>query len=193
MYHINDDQRSIRSGEMIYAGLANLMREKDFVDITVTNLVEAAKVGRTTFYRNFDEIEDVLWMRCDQVVREFISYLQEYRQKHQDEPRTTILKPVLRYFYLHSELIELLMKAKRIHIFEAAMRCQFEPYKSMFGAFYGIEEEYVDYVMAMRIGGITNILTHWIETGRTQAPDELANKLGAIVSNMVALEQLLYA
>lgn len=191
MYHIKDDQRSIRSSEMIYTGLVELMREKDFAAITVTDLVDAAGVGRTTFYRNFDEIEDVLRMRCDQVVGGLINYLQGYRQKHQDESRTTILKPVLRYFYLHSELIELLMKAKRIHIFEEAFLRRFEPFKSMIGTFYGVEEDYVDYVLAIRTGGVTRILTHWIETGKKQAPDELAEKLGAIISNMVALEQLL--
>lgn len=191
MYHIKDDQRSIRSSEMIYRGLVTLMGEKVFATITVSDLVDVAKVGRTTFYRNFDEIEDVLRMRCDQVVEGLLSYLQAYRQKHIDESPTTILKPVLRYFYLHSKLVELLMKAKRIYIFEEAMLNRFEPFKSMFGAFYGVEDDYVDYVMAVRISGVTNILIHWIETGKKQAPDELAEKLGAIFSNMVALEQLL--
>jgi AcrR family transcriptional regulator len=190
MYHIKNDQRSIRSAEMIYTGLSELMRGKEFAAITVTDLVDVAEVGRTTFYRNFDEIEDVLRMRCDQVVEGLLDYLQSYRKKHQDESRT-LLKPVLRYFYLHSELVELLMKAKRIHIFEEAFHSRFEPFKSMFGAFYGVEEDYVDYVLAMRIGGITSILVHWIETGKKQAPDELTDKLGAITSNMVALEQLL--
>lgn len=191
MYHIKDDQRSIRSGEMIYEGLVALMGEKDFATITVSDLVDAAKVGRTTFYRNFDEIEDVLRMRSDQVIEGFLGYLQTYRQQHIDESPTTILKPVLRYFYLHSELVELLMKAKRIYIFEEAMLNRFEPFKSIVGAFYGVEENYVDYVMAVRIGGVTNILIHWIETGKKQSPDELADKLGAIFGNMVALEQLL--
>jgi AcrR family transcriptional regulator len=191
MYHIKDDQRSIRSGEMIYEGLVKLMREKEFAAITVTDLIDAANVGRTTFYRNFDELEDVLWMRCDQVASGLVEYLRAYRQGQQAESRSTILKPVLRYFYLHSELIELLMKARRIHIFEEAMLSRFRPFKAVIGAFYGLEGDYVDYVVALRIGGITNILTHWIETGKKQAPDELADRLGVIVSNMGALEQLL--
>ncbi|MCA9913740.1 MAG: hypothetical protein KC496_10345, partial [Anaerolineae bacterium] len=98
-------------------------------------------------YRNFDEIDDVLRMRCDQVIEGLLGYLQTYRQEHPEEPRTTILKPFLRYFYLHSEFLELLMKAKRIHIFEDALINRFEPFKPMFSAFYGIEEDYVDYVM----------------------------------------------
>jgi len=191
MYHIKDDQRSIRSSVMIYEGLVKLMREKEFAAINVTDLIDAANVGRTTFYRNFDEIEDVLWMRCDQVVSGLVEYLRAYRQQEQAESRAAILKPILRYFYLHSELIELLMKAKRIHIFEEAMLTRFKPFKAIIGTFYGLEGDYVDYVMALRIGGITNILTHWIEKGKKQAPDELADRLGIIVSNISALEQLL--
>jgi AcrR family transcriptional regulator len=192
MYHIKDDQRSIRSGEMIYEGLAKMMREKEFATITVTDLINAASVGRTTFYRNFDEIEDVLRMRCDQVVSGLVEYLRAYLQQQQEAgPRAAILKPILRYFYLHSELIELLIKAKRIHIFEEAMLSRFKPFKDLIGAYYRLEGDYVDYVMVLRIGGITNILTHWIETGKKLAPDELAERLGVIVSNMGALEQLL--
>ncbi|NDJ75787.1 MAG: TetR/AcrR family transcriptional regulator [Chloroflexi bacterium] len=191
MYHIKDDQRSRRSSEMIYSGLAKLMREKDFAAITVKELVEAAQVGRTTFYRNFDEIVDVLHMRCDQVFEGLVRYIQEYRQTHTHDSGTQLLKPVLRYFYLHSELLELLMKAKRGDIAQESFRRLVAPFKPMFRMVYGVEEAYVDYILAIRIGAITSILTHWIETGKQQAPDELADKLSAMIENTVTLDQWL--
>lgn len=191
MYHIKNDQRSIRSSAMIYEGLATLMREKDFSAITVKDLVEAAQVGRTTFYRNFDEIEDVLRMRCDQVFEGLVSYLQDYLQKHTHESRTTLLKPVLRYFYLHSEIIELLMLAKRIEIVQESFRRLMEPFKSAFRTFFGVEEDYVEYIFAIRIGAIMNILIHWIDTGKQQAPDELADNLSTMIGNMATLDRML--
>jgi hypothetical protein len=63
--------------------------------------------------------------------------------------------------------------------------------RAVIGAFYGLEGDYVDYIVALRIGGTTNVLTHWIETGKKRAPDELAERLRVIVSNIGALEQLL--
>ena len=87
---------------MLYEGLARLMREGDFAGITVTDLVESAKVGRTTFYRNFDSIEDILRLRCDQVIDGMVAYLQDYRRTQPDEQLTSLLRPALRYFYLHS-------------------------------------------------------------------------------------------
>jgi AcrR family transcriptional regulator len=167
---------------MLYDGLVMLMRENDFAAITVTNLVEAAKVGRTTFYRNFDEIEDILHMRNDQVVEGLVGYLKEYRQQHAIDTGIALLKPVLRYFYLHSEIIELLILANRIYIFQQSFRRLSEPFKSMLSSFYGVEIEYVEYLIAMRTGAITSILTHWIRTGKRLAPDELADKLGGMIA-----------
>jgi AcrR family transcriptional regulator len=85
MYHIKNDQRAIRSTQMLYDGLARLIREKPFNTITVTDPVESAQVGRTTFYRNFDEIEDILRMSCDQTIDELITYVMGYPQQNPNE------------------------------------------------------------------------------------------------------------
>lgn len=190
MYHIKADRRSLRSCKMIYDGLAALMQNKPFDSITVTDLVEKAKVGRTTFYRYFDQIEDVLRMRCDQVAAELIDYLVENRPA--DMPvRTAILESILRYFHLHSEVIELLMKANRVYIFEEALYRYFVSFKTSFSEFYGVEDEYVDYIMLARIGSLANVLTHWVATGKQQAPDALAHRLRVVLSDMIALEHWL--
>ncbi len=191
MYHIKNDQRSIRSCEMLYEGLAELMREQPFNSIKVKDLVEVAKVGRTTFYRNFDEIEDILRLRSDQIFEGLIAYFGAYIQINGHESPTALLKPLLRYFYLNSEIIELLMIANRLDIAQASFRRVLEPFTSLREKIYGAEAEYVDYVLTIRIGMAVNILVHWIETGKKQAPDELADKLVAMIENMVTLEQLL--
>jgi AcrR family transcriptional regulator len=183
MYHIKDDQRSIHSSEMLYEGLAKLIRETDFASITVTDLVGTANVGRTTFYRNFDEIEDVLRLRCDQVFEGLVSYLQEYRKQPTHEGSRELIKPILRYFYLNSEIIELLILAKRNSIFQEAFRKLLDRYKFMYGAFYDVSDDYVEYIVALQTGFITNVLTHWIKTGKKQAPDDLADNLTTIIKS----------
>lgn len=40
--------------------LINIMSEKDFTDITVTDLTNKANVGRASFYRNYKSTSDVL-------------------------------------------------------------------------------------------------------------------------------------
>ena len=66
MYHISNDKRAYQSSEMIYEALKHLMAKALFSDINVTDLVQEAKIGRSTFYRLFDAIEDVLHYKADE-------------------------------------------------------------------------------------------------------------------------------
>lgn len=191
MYHIKDDQRSIQSAQMLYEGLARLMREKKFSSISVTDLVEAAQVGRATFYRNFDEIEDILRLRSDQAFENMIQYIIKYVQEHGNESRVMLLKPVLRYFGMHSGIIELLMQADRLDIAMASFRRAVRPYRERALSYLGIGETLIEYNVTIRIGIISNILVQWIETGKQESPDELADTLSAMIKHMVTLDQLL--
>lgn len=191
MYRNTVDRRSIRSSRMIYEALVELMREKSFAEITVTDVVTRANVGRTTFYRHFAVVEDVLRMRCEEVVQGLTDYLQAYQRNHRGESVTRVLGPVLRYFYLHSEVIELLMTARRIHILEDVLYRHFLQYQSVFHTYFGVAEDYLPYIMLARIGSLTKILTHWIATGKREPPDALADNLGVILSDIVALDHWL--
>ena len=191
MYHIKNDQRSIRSAEMLYDGLAILIQEMPFTTIKVKDLVEASHVGRTTFYRNFDEIEDILRLRSDKVFEDMIQYLIAYVQKYGNESGVMLLKPVLRYFYLHSEIIELLIQANRVDIAMASLHRAVAPYTARALTYLGIDEAYIEYNVTIRIGIVTNILVQWIETGKREPPDELADTLSEMMKNMVTLDQLL--
>ena len=191
MYHIKNDQRAIRSSRMLYDALVQLMRKRPYDTITVTQLVETAKLGRTTFYRNFDEIEDILRMRCDQVFDELIAYVVAYRQEDRSEEVGTLLKPMLRYFYLHSDIIDLLLKAKRIDIFQDSFRERSQGLQAIAAEQKQIPEEYMAYGAEIRISIMLAIVTHWVKTGKRQAPDELADTLKMMINDRFRLGHLL--
>lgn len=60
MYHVSPDKRSYESSGMIYDALVELMKEKEYSKIKINELCERAKLGRVTFYRHYDAIDDVL-------------------------------------------------------------------------------------------------------------------------------------
>jgi AcrR family transcriptional regulator len=191
MYRIKNDQRTIHSAELLYDGLVKLMRTMPLADIKITDLVEVSDVGRTTFYRHFDEIEDILQWRSDQTYDDMIQYVIAYVQKHGNAARAMLLKPVLQYFYFHSEIIELLIQAKRVDIAMASLSRAVMPYIAPALTFIANDESYFDYDLTIRIGIITNILVKWISTHKRQPPDELADTLSSRIKNMVTLDQLL--
>ncbi len=191
MYHTKNDPRAIRSADLLYNGLAKLMQQRPFDTISVTDLVQAAHVGRTTFYRNFDTIEDVLRLRSDQVFDEMIQRIIVYVEAHGNESGSMLLKPVLRYFYSNSEIVELLMQADRLDIALASFHRAVTPFKARAMSFIGVDEAYIEYAITIRTGIVTNIVVQWIETGKQQTPDELADTLSDMIKNMVTLDQLL--
>lgn len=71
MYHISDDKCSYESSAMIYDALVTLMDEKEYSKIKINELCERAKLGRVTFYRHYDTIDDVLRKKLDDHLLDF--------------------------------------------------------------------------------------------------------------------------
>ena len=65
MYHIKEDKRAQASVELICDGLKRCLKEKSFESVTISDIQRVSGVSRSTFYRNFDRIEDVLALMCD--------------------------------------------------------------------------------------------------------------------------------
>ena len=65
MYHIKNDKRAYASVELICSSLLELLETTPFEQITISDIQRMSTVSRSTFYRNFDRIEDVLMLLCD--------------------------------------------------------------------------------------------------------------------------------
>jgi len=70
MYHKQANKTAIQSQHTIADALFSLMQRKAFQQITVTEICDEAAIGRKTFYRNFEQREDVidfgLDLRCEE-------------------------------------------------------------------------------------------------------------------------------
>ena len=53
----------------------DLLEEKPYMDITVTDIVKKADVARVTYYRNFDSISDIIESITDHMADEFVTEL----------------------------------------------------------------------------------------------------------------------
>ncbi|HPW53699.1 MAG TPA: TetR/AcrR family transcriptional regulator [Erysipelotrichaceae bacterium] len=67
MHHIKNNLKSFRSAELISAALFELLKEKTYEKITITDIYRKSFVSRATFYRLFDNIDDVLYYEVDKV------------------------------------------------------------------------------------------------------------------------------
>lgn len=179
MYQKKRDKRSIQSSEWIYDALKELMYVKDYSKITVTDIVNKANIGRTTFYRHFETIDDVLKMKCYEKFQEFRQYCIDY-YKLNDVNDNSFLKPFLRYWYNNSEIIELLIKANRESIIKESLTKEVK----FFIEASSVSENQVigshlNYFIEMRVSNSISILTEWIRNDKNIQPDELADIITA--------------
>lgn len=56
----------------IINAVIQLMTKKSYMDITVTDIINTARVARASFYRNFNSINDVIDAIVDELSEEFI-------------------------------------------------------------------------------------------------------------------------
>lgn len=61
------DRRVLRTRTALYEALLRLIREKDYDAISVENILDAANVGRSTFYAHFSSKDDLLARSLDRL------------------------------------------------------------------------------------------------------------------------------
>ncbi|MCH3967878.1 MAG: TetR/AcrR family transcriptional regulator [Atopobiaceae bacterium] len=179
MYHISHDKRSERSAETIYEGLLRCLEEKPFDRITVSDLQRASGVARTTFYRCFDDVSDVLTWRCDACFAEVLG--QCGPEGFADE--LGLVRRYFEYWMRHSDILELLVRIDRQDIIYACHMRAADALQERYGSVPGLPDGEGDYFMALRTGLTISILTTWLRRGRTESPDEVAD----IVKGQVAM------
>ena len=179
MYHIKQDKRSKQSAAFIFNSLSALLDEKSYEDIKVTEVIEKAQISRGTFYRNFDSLDDVLRYECDQKFISLKKYVYEYHKTKSNNSSyhpLELLTPFLRFWYLDSTIIELLIKVHRQEIL-------MDNISTILIDNLRIESSKINndplfsYWIKLRTSIISGILENWITENKNIAPDELSKKI----------------
>lgn len=175
MYHIKNDKRSIQSSKWIYSALEALMQEKEYSEITVTDIVNKANLGRTTFYRNFDTIDDILKMKLDEKFEGLTQYLRDNYKPMISGNNTVFLKPFLKYWYVNSHIIELLIQANKTELIYSSLKTLINNYKSFIIKPNNNSFANINFIIELKATIMVNILQEWIKTNMSITPDELSD------------------
>ncbi len=167
MYHIKNDKRCIRSAESIMHALEQLMGRKAFMDITVTDIQKTAGIGRSTFYRLFDTIDDVVTYMVD---REFEEIVCGYNSMNMYDFTVSCLRGVIE---LGDVLINIL-SSERAGLITGSLRDNLRR-----AAEEGGEPDAtgLQYRFAVFASACMSVIRVWDENGRKETVEELAGYL----------------
>lgn len=167
MYHIKNDKRCIKSAARIGEALRELLTEKPLSEITVTDIQKRSGTGRSTFYRLFDNTDDVLLYLVE---GEFFDMVNDYREMDW----TDFTEHLIRSIMSESRVILNVTSSGKMHVISRALRndltqvAEADSYKF---------DNLSRYMIAVFIGGCISLVTTWDETGREESVDELARMM----------------
>lgn len=164
--------------EAIEIALMRLLQKKDINKITVTELTDVAGVGRSSFYRNFESVEDVAVSYINRIYREYF----EEKPVNPNSYKKSAFLPFLkeRYIFIeqHKDIFEVLYKNGILY--SALMKMNSEIKKQFLIA--DITES--RYFSAMIMSFSAGVIGEWVSGGMKESPEELSEITKRCLSGM---------
>lgn len=163
--------QSSRSKKELANALLQLMNQKSFSKITITEIAEHALLDRRTFYRHFQSKAAIITYYCDELCLLYVKRLEE-------EPSIDTGKIVALYFsfwYDHQLFIQSLIKNKlQFYILKMFDRYLLRIRSLYSGKTISFESSVLQtYALAFNVGGLFNALIVWAENDFKETPKEM--------------------
>ncbi|CAI2689155.1 TetR/AcrR family transcriptional regulator [Apilactobacillus apinorum] len=183
---VKQDRRTIQTKAQITDALIQLIHEKGFNNLNVTDLTRAAGIGRGTFYIHYldkfdllNKIEAQLMDEIQQVLNNVIPEELSVHSNADSEVPSELLIKTLDYFYQNSKLLSALLSPDG------------DPYlidkiKEMFRnlikeSFHASSDDIEfnpniprDYIMEIILDRLMSIVVYWMSKEDLESPEEIA-------------------
>ena len=153
--------------EALAIALLQLMKNKELSEISISEIVKVAGVGRSSFYRNFDSKEQLL---CSYIIDLYREYFKErnvpLRISSPDEVEA-FLTPRFHFIKEHRDIFRALYKNGMLYYFFEKLEDE------LILLLCGQAEETSSYYRAMFSGSCAGIIRHWIEKDFADSVEEM--------------------
>ena len=158
--------------DQIEQAFYDLMKEKDYTNITVTDIIKKAQVSRASFYRHFNSIGDILEYSLqklfDRVTDEVIPLLVSSNEKE-------IREFLFAYTYQNMAMHEMLAACLPSNM--AVILSRSMTYMQNNGGLTGEMSSEEKYRLYARSGVINSILMKWLADGKEESVEEIVNQI----------------
>ena len=161
-----------RVKNQITEGLFSLLRKKSFSEITVTDIVKESRVARASYYRNFENKEQIIEAAMDNLRDELMSDIQYDDDAHifnQENARVGFERALTSCLVKKADLLALYHNG-----FGSLIQQTFNRYIMEFAGNMPANsiERYKLYFIS---GAVTNVLIEWLNEGAKEPPREIAS------------------
>ena len=175
---------SLRSKKLIREAFVQLLQEKDYQKITVTDIVNLADINRATFYAHYPDVRGLLEEMENGIVMEMYSLLSEFDYNVFFDDPDPLMRKLIQYLEQDSSFFQILLSSGGASSFVEKIKKLFEQYMS---ATENIPESIRNspkYKIRISYfsGGIVNILIRWLTGDLLCTVDDIVAELCILLS-----------
>lgn len=184
------DRRQARTKQLLRDALLSLVEENGADGITVTDITTRADVNRGTFYLHYRDAQDMLDRIKEEALDTLSGLLREIdvfevkAYAERDEPYPKMVR-VIEELRRNGQFVKVIFGPHGDLSF--ALRLKALITKHIWGKITlrqpDVEQFLVpaDYLLAYTVSANLGVLTHWIESGMKEAPEEVARFIARII------------
>lgn len=180
------DRRRERTFQLLSGALMELLKERDFANITIQDIADKANVSRATFYLHFKDKDELLFKSMERI---YDSLSEQFRQVSRDAfANKTYIHTAdealeFKHVAAHADFYRAMfgahgspqfMQMVRAYLQNAARREILEPLAPPDGAAFPL-----DFMAAFMAGAEIGVLTWWLESGLKLPPEEVCAMMNA--------------
>jgi AcrR family transcriptional regulator len=179
MKNKNNDLQNQIAKESIFTALMILMEQKNFKEISITELTKRAGVSRMAFYRNYNQMENIITLYL-------MEYLEDYSKQLLNKKKFNNYESALLYFscfrkqekllfnLIHSNLTNLIFESsvEYFHTFSKNIVCE-KPCSS----------EKQRYHAEFIVGGLYKVLIEWAKNGMAESDQDMAGFVNELMKD----------
>lgn len=166
----------------IIEALFTLLKKKGFSEITVSDIIKEAGVARSTYYRNFKTIEEIIELYIESLHDELRS-VTPYADSN-----SIYLKENLITAFNHSFTCGLKNKSYLLALYHNGFGSMIQDIFNKYGEemMGGMSYRSIDrYLLYFMTGAILNVLIQWLEDGAKESPLEISKTVVAMLMENV--------
>lgn len=158
---MNNTEKNTYVREQLTNSLLLLLKQKKLADISISELVNIAKVGRASFYRNYDSLSDIL-------VQHDRKLIQNWTAKFEENPVSSpenVFESLFSHYKQNSEFYLLLHK-------KGLSEIMLHTFQKHCGMSDNTKHRYA-YSNAFFTYGLYGCLLEWIDKGMIDSPKNI--------------------
>lgn len=179
---MGEDKRVRRTKKLLRQALAELMREKEFKNITVSDVVRSADINRGTFYTYYQDVFDLR----EKVENEMIDTLREMIKNALSGPDVTTMRPVIEqaigYLEENHDLTYALLRDRGTGSFEQKLMALMEECSEKIRPPRGEDDYFPIWFVA---AGCIGMMKKWMMQGETANREAVIDRMDELLCSIL--------